>query len=140
MGESGRSSMDYLCDINSNITVTKWLDNGVVQLLSTYVPVVYGEDVRRWSKTEKRIIDVKCPIVVHEYNKYMGGVDLCDMLLSLYRIRIGTKKWCLVYYCLGIAIVNAWLVYASCLLLLGDCHSKCVAGICILFTTAWGLP
>ena len=42
MEESGRGSMDYLCDINSNITVTKWLDNGVVQLLSTHVPVVYG--------------------------------------------------------------------------------------------------
>ena len=43
----------------------------------------------------------------------MGGVDLCNMLLSLYRIHIGTKKWYmhLVYYCLGIAIVNAWLVY-----------------------------
>ena len=32
----------------------------------------------------------------------MGGVDLCDMLMSLYRIELGSKKWYthIVYYCM----------------------------------------
>eukprot|EP00112_Aurelia_sp_Birch-Aquarium-sp1_P011640 Seg2446.1 transcript_id=Seg2446.1/GoldUCD/mRNA.D3Y31 product="hypothetical protein" pseudo=true protein_id=Seg2446.1/GoldUCD/D3Y31 len=43
----------------------------------------------------------------------MGGVDLCDMLMSLYRIKLGTRKWYMhiVYYCIGVAIVSAWLLY-----------------------------
>ena len=50
---------------------------------------------------------------MHEYNKHMGGVDLCDMLLALYRIKLGTRKWYMhiVYYCIGVSIVNAWLIY-----------------------------
>lgn len=43
----------------------------------------------------------------------MGGVDLCDMLLALYRITVGTKKWYMhiVYHCIGLCIVNSWLCY-----------------------------
>ena len=43
----------------------------------------------------------------------MGGVDLCDMLLALYRITLGTKKWYMhiVYHCIGLSIVNSWLCY-----------------------------
>ena len=43
----------------------------------------------------------------------MGGVDLCDMLLSLYRIRQRTNKvyFHILYYCLGINVVNGWLLY-----------------------------
>ena len=33
--------------------------------------------------------------------------------MSLYRIKLGTRKWYMhiVYYCIGVAIVNAWLLY-----------------------------
>lgn len=43
----------------------------------------------------------------------MGGVDLCDMLMSLYCIKLETKKWYihLGYYCIGLSIVNGWLLY-----------------------------
>ena len=43
----------------------------------------------------------------------MGGVDLNDMRLALYRIKLGTKKWYMhvVYYALGVCIVNGWLLY-----------------------------
>ena len=35
------------------------------------------------------------------------------MLLSFYRICLGTRKWYMhiVYYCLGISVVNGWLLY-----------------------------
>ena len=43
----------------------------------------------------------------------MGGVDKNDMLLSLYCLNTRTKKWCmhLVYYAIGISVVNGWLIY-----------------------------
>ncbi len=43
----------------------------------------------------------------------MGGVDLSDMLIELYRTDIRSKKWYMriVYYCFDLAVVNAWLLY-----------------------------
>ena len=32
------------------------------------------------------------PAIVGEYNQHMGGVDLTDMLLALYRISVKSKK------------------------------------------------
>lgn len=43
----------------------------------------------------------------------MGGVDLHDMLVALYRTKIGVKKYYIriVYQLLDMCIVNAWLLY-----------------------------
>ena len=44
----------------------------------------------------------------------MGGVDLADMLIALYRTNIITRKiWYLkiIFYCVDIAKINAWLLY-----------------------------
>jgi hypothetical protein len=43
----------------------------------------------------------------------MGGVDLCDMFHALYRIDRRSKKYYLriVYFLIGVAISNAWIIY-----------------------------
>ena len=43
----------------------------------------------------------------------MGGVDLAGMLIALYRAVIKSKKWYLkvLFHCVNIAKVNAWLLY-----------------------------
>jgi hypothetical protein len=43
----------------------------------------------------------------------MGGVDLCDMFHALYRIDRRSKKYYLriVYFLIGVALSNAWLIY-----------------------------
>ena len=91
----------------------RWLDNGLVQLISTFIGPELGVPVKRWNGKEKKMIEVQCPAIINQYNKHMGGVDLCDMLMSLYRIKLGTKKWYmhLVYYCIGLSIVKDWLLY-----------------------------
>ena len=111
--KEGRGSLDYRIDANSNITLIRWIDNGMVQAVSSFVGPSLGDDINRWSSKDKTIIKVPCPDIIHHYNKHMGGVDLCDMLMALYRIKLGTKKWYfhLVYYCINVAIVNAWLLY-----------------------------
>ena len=43
----------------------------------------------------------------------MGGVDLADCLIKLYRINIKTKKYYfrLIFHMIDMAIVNSWLLY-----------------------------
>ena len=56
---------------------------------------------------------MNCPAAVQEYNKSMGGVDLADMPIALYRTTIKSKRWYLkvLFHCVNIAKVNAWLLY-----------------------------
>ncbi|XP_047144804.1 piggyBac transposable element-derived protein 3-like [Hydra vulgaris] len=72
----GRGSLDYRVDFNSNITVIRWMDNGVVQLASTFIGPSIGDSINRWSSKDKVVVKVSCPDMIHQYNKHMGGVDL----------------------------------------------------------------
>ena len=51
--------------------------------------------------------------MVNLYNKFMGSVDLCDILLSLYRIPLKSRKYYvpIFYYLLKICVTNSWLLY-----------------------------
>ena len=111
--ELGRGSMDWRADANSGITAIRWYDNGIVQLVSTHIGNQQGKKVGRWSAKESKRIEIDCPAMVEEYNAHMGGVDLCDMLLALYRVRLRSCKYYMhiVYYCIGISITNGWLMY-----------------------------
>lgn len=109
----GRGSFDYCTDINENILVTKWFDNRSVHVASSYAGIDPIENVKRWSSMQRRYIEVPRPNIVKVYNKNMGGVDLNDMLVSLYRTKLGVKRFYLriVYHLMDICIVNAWLLY-----------------------------
>lgn len=52
----------------------------------------------------------------------MGGVDLLDQLISLYRIYIRSRKWTLrlIFHAVDFAIVNSWLEYRR------DCNKLCI--------------
>ena len=39
------------------------------------------------------IVQVTCPNIVNEYNRYMGGVDLADQLKGYYGVDRNTKHW-----------------------------------------------
>ena len=49
--------------------------------------------VKRYDRKEKNNVEVNCFSVVVRYNKSMGGVDKCVMLISLYRNTTKTTKW-----------------------------------------------
>ena len=70
-----------------------------------------GENVRRWNKKYTCFEEVERPMIVQVYDANMEGVDLCDMVLSLYRIHERTNKFHIVYYLLGISVTNGWLLY-----------------------------
>ena len=108
-----RGSQSFKTDANFDIVLTKWYDNRCVQMISTYCDPSSVGKVQRWDRKEKKYIEIDCPSVIQEYNQSMGGVDLSDMLISLYRTSFKTKRWYLklLFHCVDIAKVNSWLLY-----------------------------
>ena len=93
MNKAGRGAIDFKSDVGSGIVVVKWLDNNAVHIASNYVGVEPLGAVERWSPAEKKRMSIQCPQVILRYNKGMGGVDLADMFISLYRINMKTRRW-----------------------------------------------
>lgn len=98
----------------------KWYDNKPVHLLSSFVGAYPTTQVKRWDSKTKAKIDVDCPNAVITYNQFMGGVDLVDSLVALYRTTIRSKKWYhkIYFHLMDLCVVNSWLLYrrdcASC--------------------------
>ena len=89
--KNGRGARDYRSESNSGIMAVKWVDNSVVNLASNFVGVKSIGELKRWCGKEVSK-NISCPQIVQQYNRSMGGVDLVDMLLSLYRILCKTKR------------------------------------------------
>ena len=108
-----RGSFDYRIDLNSPLRIVKWYNKGVILGLS-FSMVKASSTKRRWEYKKKDHCNVAYPDMVKEYNESMGGVDLNDMLISLYRVDIQTRKrWYLkiVTHLVTICNVNGWLLY-----------------------------
>lgn len=108
-----RGSFDFRTEIHNNIFAIKWFDNKPVHLVSSFLGPDPVNNVQRWSAEKRRYIEVPRPHVIAEYNQHMGGVDLNDMLVFLYRMDMGTKKYYfrIFYRLIDVCIVNAWLLY-----------------------------
>ena len=115
MKQQGRGALEEKIANVEDIRVLaiKWYDNKPVHLLSSFAGAYPTSAVRRWDKKEKKNVEVQCPSAVMIYNKFMGGVDLMDSLIALYRINIRSKKWYhrIFFHFLDMAVVNSWLLY-----------------------------
>jgi hypothetical protein len=113
--QEGRGSMDHrIAQVDGvELCVTRWYDNNIVNCLSTLHGCESTDLVKRWSSSQKKHIQVTRPNVIKAYNQYMGGVDLIDMLVSLYRINIRSKKYYMkiIFHLIDLSIVNGWLLY-----------------------------
>ena len=90
--KGNREDLDYRVGNNSGVIIVKWLDNNVVQLCSNFVGVCPVETIERWVKKDQARKEIPCPQIVKAYNKSMGGVELADMLISLYLVEVKTRR------------------------------------------------
>ena len=70
-------------------------------------------NIQQFQWKANRHVQVDCPSIVRTYNQFMGGVDLLDSLLALYRIPVRSKKWYhrLIFHFVGLLLVQSWLLY-----------------------------
>ncbi|XP_066941424.1 piggyBac transposable element-derived protein 2-like [Macrobrachium rosenbergii] len=95
------------------LRVVKWYDNKGVTRLSNFAALEPQRTIQRWNSKEKIYVDIACPSIIMIYNKFMGGVDLLDSLLALYRIGLRSKKWYhkFLWHFLDVMLIQAWLLY-----------------------------
>lgn len=110
-----RGESQELCCQNDELVAVKWRDSKCVTLLSNISGKFPEKKVKRWCKQEKKEIEVPCPNIVVNYNRNMGGVDICDQQMECYRTWIKTRKWTLKVslHFLDLAVVNSWMEYRA---------------------------
>ncbi|CAH1968148.1 unnamed protein product [Acanthoscelides obtectus] len=93
MTKANRGTLVAKIDKEDGIILMRWIDNAVVTVASTSYGMNPIQQVKRYSQTEKKIIQVPRSHAIGMYNKYMGGTDRMDEDLARYRISIRSKKW-----------------------------------------------
>ncbi|KAH9361162.1 hypothetical protein HPB48_003024 [Haemaphysalis longicornis] len=89
--KDGRGAFDYAVDTVRNIAVVRWHDNRAVTIVSNYVCAEPVGNVRRWDKKGKKYVQVPQTAAVRIYNSFMGGVDLLNNLVELYKFRLKSR-------------------------------------------------
>lgn len=96
--------------------VVQWQDTKTVTLISNYVGREPIGQCRRWDRTKKQYINIDRPHIIEEYNQFRGGVDLSDMLRSMYSFSLKCKRYYIYIfmYVLNLCVRNAWIYFRRC--------------------------
>lgn len=112
--KKGRGAYENIVRADNQMCLTKCYDNRPVLMLSS-APIgeVKVVEIRRYDQKLKEFIMIDQPVVVSNYNRCMGGVDLCDRYISHSRINMRTKKWPVrvYFHFIDLAIVNSYIEY-----------------------------
>lgn len=97
----------------TEIRLTKWVDNNVVAIASTLVGSQPVSHTYRYSRADRKRIIVGRPCVVAEYNVNMCGVDRFDQNVAAYRISYRGKKWwsSIFTWIIDACAQNAWQLH-----------------------------
>ena len=77
----------------SKVAVVRWIDNNVVTAASTAFAATPTGSVKRFSRRDKKKMEVPAPAAILAYNQGMGGTDRQDQNVNKYRVAIRGKKW-----------------------------------------------
>nr|CAH7758611.1 unnamed protein product [Callosobruchus chinensis] len=78
-----RGTFVFALEETKNNLVCKWNDNSVVTIASNVSSPFPTQQVKRFSREQKKIIQVEQPSIIKKYNENMGGVDRADQNISL---------------------------------------------------------
>ncbi|CAK1595208.1 unnamed protein product [Parnassius mnemosyne] len=99
--------------VNNGVVIVHWMDNKSVLAASNCTSADDHIFVKRWNKKENAYINVRQPLIITNYNRNMGGVDVLDQSIEYYRTFMKTKKWTLkiMLHFFDLAVANAWRLY-----------------------------
>ena len=110
--EAAVGSYKSVVDTENNIIYTAWQDRKCVLAASNCFSC---EPLRTVTVGRGQTKEKSKPDLIVEYNANMGGVDLLDFWLSVYRPRIRSRKWYwpLFTWVLGVLLVSAWKLWSN---------------------------
>jgi hypothetical protein len=89
----------------------EWKDKRTVVMLSTW----HNNSTQKSRRKIKNNVEEQFqkPIVICDYNKHMGGVDVSDQYISSYSFIRKSKKWWrkMFFWLLEVAVVNSFILY-----------------------------
>jgi hypothetical protein len=95
---------------NSDQVLCVWKDSKPVFVASNKYHPDLNSTCERYNRTEKKNMQVPIPDLIKQYNTGMGGVDLLDSQVAVYRVPFRIKKWYFPFWTWSIVVmaVNAW--------------------------------
>lgn len=98
--------------INDKLIITKFHDRKIVYLIST---IDRAEKIPTGKVNPQNGEPVQKPSIVVNYDKYMGGVDRSDQMVSYATFNARTLKWWkrVTFHVFSLAVLNAYLCYKS---------------------------
>ena len=111
--ENVRKGEKKAFQLDTSMLAIKWMDKRAVTALTTIHKDTEVTVERRSRHAAGGREMVQKPQAIMEYNKYMGGVDLADQLLSYYGFGHRTVKWWrrAFFFLLDTAVVNSYILY-----------------------------
>ncbi|KAL3277544.1 hypothetical protein HHI36_012888, partial [Cryptolaemus montrouzieri] len=82
---------------NKGVIIVKSVDNEAALLGSTLHGIAPIGSEERYCKTEKSKRDTPCPLIVKQYNKHVGVVDIANALIGLYKCPIRLRGGILLF-------------------------------------------
>ena len=102
---------EYRSVERDGVTFYAWKDTKIVRFITN----VFSDSPSRVSRRQKdgSLKYISCPSLLPAYNKFMGGVDLCDLFKATYGIDRKSKRWWLriFFSFLDFSIVNSFILY-----------------------------
>ena len=102
----GHSDVAYKDDT----VLVAWRDSKAVYLASNKHTGDINHKCKRFDRVKRASVQIPIPDMIKAYNESMGGVDLLDAMVAVYRVLYRIKKWWFCFYAwsLSVSAVNAW--------------------------------